>query len=186
MIAHLVMLGAGLICFGTACYTRAPLALLTSLVMLGAMMHHAVNLGVSAVVWAALLIIGGVLLGAQLRFAPHPRREIEAEPTSPIFTLRLNPGVLTAISFPIMAFFVLFGATSTTASGKLEQQKVHLAHHAGVDALGGGVAIVWFASLIVSMLFVIVSVAEIRKRRMVTGVETLGMAAMLWGALAAV
>lgn len=67
MVMPAVMIGSAAVCLWCAARTRSQLRLVAACVMFGAMLDHAVTGYLSPMLWAALLMSTGLLVGASLR-----------------------------------------------------------------------------------------------------------------------
>lgn len=181
MIAYLLMLLAGAVCFGVACVSRSTVGIVTSGVMLAAMADHAFTAWVPAVVWAGLLMICGVLLAVKLRFqrsACAPTESVNSTGSSPPAALI---GVLTALAFPVMAWFVLSshgGVRSTFVMSPTAAMPPH-AHVSGDMLTVAALAV----TAALGLALVIVAGIAARQKYSAHSAEAGGMAMMLFGAL---
>ncbi len=126
-------------------------------------------------VWAALLLIGGVLLGASVRLEARPLGAAQGISDKLVaqdqHRLHLSVSVLSAVAYVAMAWLVLQHGHSTTLPNAVE----HVGH--GMASVPQSLTLAAIAVLACMLLGFAVS--AVRHRRFVIVAESAGMAAML-------
>lgn len=191
LVAGLVMVTAGAMCFGGAIVARRWFGIVAAALMVLAMLDVAFVGLLPPLVWAGGLLIGGLVLGFDLRFGPASRGcGVPDAPGVP-----RNPGlersvlVSAALAYPATAWLLLShggtlgGAGGSTgavaASDGAEAASVAGAHrgHGAQELLTGVLPTIGAAAL--AAVLVILAIVALRQRRRFLTIEAGGMAAML-------
>lgn len=140
MVMPAVMIGSAAVCLWCAARTRDPLRLVAACVMFGAMLDHAVTGYLSPMLWAAVLMSAGLLVGASLRPSGCDDRAAGAggaAGTAAPMTVGAPVhahGILTALSYPAMgALLLVSAAPPPQADASLTVVKLH--EHGTVPSL---------------------------------------------------
>lgn len=152
MVMPAVMIGSAAVCLWCAARTRSQLRLVAACVMFGAMLDHAVTGYLSPMLWAALLMSTGLLVGASLRPSGCDDRAAAAAAgvgaaagggaaagagaATPMMVGALvhAHGILTALSYPAMGALLLVStAPPPQANASLTVVKLH--DHGAVPSL---------------------------------------------------
>lgn len=183
MIAGAVMLASGAACLGGAVVTRSRIGLAAAIVMALAMVDHVLIGFVPPVVWAALLVLAGILLGVGLRFEPSAAARSPRPLTGDVHRLTLHTMVMgaAALAYPAMAWLLLahdhgpHGTQSEAAgaAGAVNVAAAH-AHHGSFAAMLALIIIVPLTAALTGL-----GIAAGVRRRPALAVEAVAMAAML-------
>lgn len=142
MVMPAVMIGSAAVCLWCAARTRSQLRLVAACVMFGAMLDHAVTGYLSPMLWAAVLMSAGLLVGASLRPSGCDDRAAGAggaagaDAAAPMMAGALvhAHGILTALSYPAMgALLLVSAAPPPQANASLTVVKLH--EHGTVPSL---------------------------------------------------
>ncbi|RKQ85325.1 hypothetical protein U746_2414 [Mycolicibacterium mucogenicum 261Sha1.1M5] len=133
MVMPAVMIGSAAVCLWCAARTRSPLRLVAACVMLGAMLDHGVTGYLSPMLWAAVLVGVGVLVGASLRPSGCDDRAAGAGGAAGAAAAPMTAGapvhaqgILTALSYPAMgALLLVSAAPPPQANASLTVVKLH-------------------------------------------------------------
>lgn len=171
-----LMVSAAGVCLTGSARSRQPLTIAAAVTMLLAMLDLAwFKILAPPHVWAALLLVGGVLLGASVRLAARP--PVAAQGVSDRLVaqdqnrLHLSVSVLSALAYVAMAWLVLQHGHSTT----LPNADEHVGH--GFASASQSLTLAAIAVLACTLLGF--AVTAVRHRRFVLVAESAGMAAML-------
>ena len=176
-VAGLVMVAAGAVCFGGAIAARRWFGIAAAALMVLAMLDVAFVGVLPPLVWAGGLLVGGLVLGIDLRFGPASRGcGVPDAPGVP-----RNPGleravlISAALAYPATAWLLLSHGGARAASDSAADV-THLGHGAQ-DVLTGVLPTVGAAALAAVLLML--AVVALRQRRRFLTIEAGGMAAML-------
>ena len=186
-VAGLVMVAAGAVCFGGAIAARRWFGIAAAALMVLAMLDVAFVGVLPPLVWAGGLLVGGLVLGIDLRFGPASRGcGVPDAPGVP-----RNPGleravlISAALAYPATAWLLLShggamgGAGGAGAGGSGASASAAGVHsgHGAQDVLTGVLPTVGAAALAAVLL--VLAVVALRQRRRFLTIEAGGMAAML-------
>lgn len=191
MLAATVMVAAAALCVWCAAQSPSPLQIGAASVMCIAMLDHAITLLVSPVIWAALLIGGGLLVGSSLRPA---QVDTGAGAGRPELSSDRAQGILCAIAYPAMAALVLLRAVPEFTRGAEIAASGVAAMNAGAEPEigevvhhhGGTLPEGWLVAAVVVLVVALggVALAALRDGRRVAAVEAGAMSLMLGSMLA--
>ena len=182
--AGVVMVAAGAMCFGGAVMARRWFGIAAAAIMVLAMLDVAFVGLLPPLVWAGGLLIGGLVLGFDLRFGPASRGcGVPDAPGVP-----RNPGlersvlISAALAYPATAWLLLsHGGAMGGAGGSANEAASAAAGahrgHGAQEVLTGVLPMVGAAAL--AAVLVTLAIVALRQRRRFLTIEAGGMAAML-------
>lgn len=185
-VAGVVMVAAGAVCFGGAIAARRWFGIAAAALMVLAMLDVAFLGLLPPLVWAGGLLVGGVVLGIDLRFGPASRGcGVPDAPGVP-----RNPGleravlISSALAYPATAWLLLshggaMGGAGGSGAGGSASASAAVTHigHGAQEVLTGVLPTAGVAAL--AAVLVALTVVAIRQRRRFLIIEAGGMAAML-------
>lgn len=186
LAAGLVMVSAGAMCFGGAVLARRWFGIAAAAIMLLAMLDVAFLGLLPPLVWAAGLLVAGLVLGIDLRFGRSARGCGIPGPSGATRHPGLERAVLVAaaLAYPATAWLLLgHGAGSGGGSGSdvagAAGGSAGIAHpgHGAMDLLTGVLPTVGAAALAAALG--VLALSALRQRRRFLSIEAGGMAAML-------
>lgn len=175
VLPGLVMIASGAACLSGAVMAKSRIGAAAAAVMLLAMLDLITAQLVPAPVWALLLVVAAIALGARLR-AGSAAVTGEARGSGGTGLSRAVM-VASAVSYVAMAWLVVTHAHAHGVRGvaalSVEDHPAHLGHTDGVTMI----PVVAIAGLVALLL--VLFVASLRRGRRVLALETGAMAAML-------
>ena len=173
VLPGLVMIASGAACLSGAVMAKSRIGAAAAAVMLLAMLDLITAQLVPAPVWALLLVVAAIALGARLR-AGSAAVTGEARGSGGTGLSRAVM-VASAVSYVAMAWLVVTHAHGVRGVAALSVED-HPAHHGHTDGVTM-IPVVAIAGLVALLL--VLFVASLRRGRRVLALETGAMAAML-------
>lgn len=173
-VASLAMVGAGALCFGGAVISRKWIAIASATIMLVAMLDIAFFGAAPALIWAAALLLAGLLLGLELRLESGSQVSGFVAATDGRARHRAAM-VASALAYPMMAWLTLGHATASGRSAAAASTGVHASHGAASLVLMLPLVLAW---ALIGVL-IILCVGSVRHRLVHAAVETGAMAVMI-------
>lgn len=184
LAAGLVMVSAGAVCFGGAIVARRWFGIAAAALMVLAMLDLAFLGILPPLVWAGALLIGGLVLGFDLRFGQASRGCGVPDAPGVPRNLGLERAVLVsaALAYPATAWLLLshggaVGGAGASASASVSAAGAPHRGHGAQDLLTG--VLPMFGAAALAAVLVILAVVALRQRRRFLSIEAGGMAAML-------
>lgn len=173
VLPGLVMIASGAACLSGAVMAKSRIGAAAAAVMLLAMLDLITAQLVPAPIWALLLVVAAIALGARLR-AGSAAVTGEARGSGGTGLSRAVM-VASAVSYVAMAWLVVTHAHGVrgVAALSVEDHPAHLGHTDGVTMI----PVIAIAGLVALLL--VLFVASLRRGRRVLALETGAMAAML-------
>lgn len=184
-IASLAMVGAGAACLGGAVFSRKWIAIVSATIMFLAMLDLALFGVVLPLIWAAALLLAGLLLGFELRLSLTGPNSLTARtgpaglaaPAAPAAPGRQGKAALvaSALAYPVTAWLVLGHGPATGLGAGAGAVTVHAGHGASAPILAAPLVLAWGLTAVLLML----CASSIRRRQTHPAVETGAMAVMI-------
>lgn len=182
-VAGVVMVAAGAVCFGGAIAARRWFGIAAAALMVLAMLDVAFLGVLPPLVWAGGLLVGGLVLGIDLRFGPASRGcgvpDAPGVPRNP--ALERAVLISAALAYPATAWLLLsHGGAMGGAGGSADEAASAAGAHRGhgaQDVLTEVLPTVGAAAL--AAVLVVLAVVALRQRHRFLTIEAGGMAAML-------